>query len=396
MQDTHRSTGPSGPTALVCSNSSWYLHNFRRGLIQALLAQGWRVITVAPHDEHSAALQALGAEFEPLPIDSKGLNPLADGRTCWHLAGLMQRYQPQVYLPFTIKPVIWGGLAARWRKVATVATVTGLGTAFIRQNWLTKLVCNLYRPALRRASTVLFQNDEDRSLFLKHGLVTVRQTGLVAGSGVDLKRFKPTPLPNGEAPVFLLIARMLRDKGVVEYVNAAREIKARYPQARFQMLGFVGVANRTAISRDEIDGWQAEGIVDYLGSTDDVRPFIAAADCVVLPSYREGTPRTLLEAAAMTRPLIATDVTGCREVVEHEVNGYLCEARNHQSLATAIERFIQLPMAARYAMGLAGRQKIEQTFDQASVVQAYLQAIHTAVNGRGAGETVASKFPSSS
>jgi glycosyltransferase involved in cell wall biosynthesis len=219
---------------------------------------------------------------------------------------------------------------------------------------------------------VFFQNEDDRDLFLSRHLTLASQVRVLPGSGIDLKRFAAQPMGNTSgAPVFLMVARLLRDKGVVEFVDAARKVRAIVPRARFQLLGALGTENRTAIDAGTIAEWVAEGVVEYLGHTDDVRPDIEAADCVVLPSYREGAPRTLIEAAAMARPLIATDVAGCRSVVDDGVTGFLCKPRSAGSLSASCLRFIALPTQDRVRMGLAGRAKMEREFDHARVVAAY-------------------------
>jgi glycosyltransferase involved in cell wall biosynthesis len=221
---------------------------------------------------------------------------------------------------------------------------------------------------------VFFQNDEDRELFVDRRIVRPEQARVLPGSGVDLERFAPAPLPGGP-PTFLFIGRLLRDKGVVEFVGAARLLRSDFPDARFQLLGGLDEGNRTAIRQAEIDSWVAEGVVEQLGTTDDVRPFIAAANAIVLPSYREGLPRSLLEAAAMARPLIASNVPGCRDVVEDGVNGYLCAVRDAGSLAAAMRRLAQLPPAQQLAMGEAGRRRVQERFSESFVVRAYLDVL---------------------
>jgi glycosyltransferase involved in cell wall biosynthesis len=208
-------------------------------------------------------------------------------------------------------------------------------------------------------------------------MVSRSVTSLLPGSGIDLTRFSPTP-DNGRAGgemCFLLIARMLWDKGVGEYVEAARRLKQRHPGVRCALLGFLDVRNPAAISREQVDAWVAEGVVEYWGSSEDVRPEIARSDCVVLPSYREGTPRTLLEAAAMARPLVTTDAVGCREVVDDGVNGYLCEVRSADSLGDAMERMMLRTPAERAGIGAAGREKMARQFDERLVVEAYLKVV---------------------
>jgi glycosyltransferase involved in cell wall biosynthesis len=292
------------------------------------------------------------------------------------------------FLGFTIKPNIYGSLAARALGIATINNVSGLGTAFIRQGLVTRVASTLYRLALRGSATVFFQNDEDRRQFIDARLVAPRQARLLPGSGVDLDRFRPLALPAGDAPfTFLLVARLLWDKGVQEYVDAARSVRARHPDTRFQILGFTDVDNRTAVPRVTLDRWVGEGLIDYLGAADDVRPLIEAADCIVLPSYREGLPRSLLEASAMARPIVATDVPGVRDVVDDGVTGLLCAARSAPSLAEAMLAMIAMSPAERRAMGQAGRSRVEGGFGIGEVTRRYLEAIDDAMTHpeRGSG-----------
>jgi glycosyltransferase involved in cell wall biosynthesis len=286
-------------------------------------------------------------------------------------------------LSYTIKNNIFGARAARALGLPFLPNVTGLGTAFLSGKLLQTVTEQLYRRSFSTLPTVFFQNEDDRDLFLDRAMVSPDQARLLPGSGIDLVRFAPAAMPPAEgAPVFLMIARLLRDKGVLEFVDAARQIKARHPQVRFQLLGAAGSENRSAIDRATLDAWVVEGVVEYLGTTSDVRPAIEAASCVVLPSYREGAPRTLIEAAAMARPVITTDVPGCRAVVDRDISGFLCEVRSAESLAAAIERFLALPSEAQQAMGQAGRTKMEREYDQAIVVDAYLEAITRLVKTR--------------
>jgi glycosyltransferase involved in cell wall biosynthesis len=234
----------------------------------------------------------------------------------------------------------------------------------------------LYKSAFSRMPVVFFQNEDDRALFLSGRLVRDRQARLLPGSGIDLSRFVRAPLPERQQgeQVFLLIARLLRDKGVGEFVQAARQLRVRFPRIRFQLLGAAGDENRTAFDRASVERWVGERIVEYLGETDDVRPFIAQADCVVLPSYREGMPRTLLEAAAMGRPMVASDVPGCRQIVRDGDTGLLCPPRDAEGLARAIEHMVELGADAREVMGRRARTLVEREFDVGRVVDAYLEA----------------------
>lgn len=375
---------PVNIKVVLVSNTAWNIYNFRGGLIRQLLSEGVAVTVVAPPDSFFERLAGMGCEVIALPMDNQGTNPLRDLKTLWHFYRIYRRVRPGTVLHYTVKPVVYGSLAARMLGIPAVNTITGLGTAFIKTGWMLRVVEWLYRLSLRWSVRVFFQNHDDSALFIGRGLVAADKAEQLPGSGVDLSRFKPVAYPNNPAPVFLLVARLLRDKGVVEFVEAARRLKARYPAARFQLLGPLGVANRTALTAEDVAAWVAEGCVEYLGVTDDVRPYLAAVDCVVLPSYREGIPRTLLEAAALGRPIITTDAPGCREVVDDSENGYICRPRDWEDLAKSMERFIRLPVAERCAMGQAGREKVEREFDERIVIERVVAEIQ-GLRGKGRG-----------
>lgn len=361
---------------IISLNTAWNLFNFRSGLIRALVSHGYDVIAVAPADEYAHQLAALGCRFVPLPMDNKGTHPGRDLLLLWRFVRLMRKERPDVFLGYTVKPNVYGSLGAHVSGVPVINNVAGLGTVFIKGGWLNWLVRASYRVALARSRKVFFQNEDDRQLFITGGLVDSACTDCLPGSGVDLKKFVPAHLP-GISPIrFLLIARMLWDKGVGEYVEAARLLKRRGLNAEVCLLGFLDVQNPAAISKSKMDEWVAEGVVRYLGVSDSVREEIAQADCVVLPSfYREGMPRTLLEAAAMARPIITTDSVGCRDVVDDGVNGFLCRPRDASDLADKMERMISMSQTEREAMGLCGREKVEREFDEKIVIDKYLSAI---------------------
>ncbi len=362
---------------VIAANAAWNLVNFRKALISALIADGYDMIAAAPPDRQAEdALATLGCRFEAIAIDSKGVSPPADLRTAWAFDRLFAAERPIAYLGYTVKPNVYGSLAAACRGVPAINNVSGLGTAFIERTWLTPVVEQLYRTGLKRSRVVFFQNADDAALFRARRLVRSDQIHMLPGSGVDLTHFAAAEAPGvGNELSFLMIARMLRDKGVVEFVEAARICRARNPALRFRMLGFLGSENRTAIPRAQVDAWVAEGTIEYLGAAADVRPHVAAADCVVLPSYREGTSRVLLEAAAMARPLVATDVPGCREVIDDGVNGYLCKVRDAADLARAMEAIVAAGPVGRAAMGAAGRAKVVRDYDERIVIDAYRQAL---------------------
>jgi glycosyltransferase involved in cell wall biosynthesis len=363
------------PKVIIALNTAWNLLNFRSGLIRALVTNGYEVVAVAPYDDYAHQLKALRCRFVALPMDNKGTHPGRDFLLLWRFYKLLKKERPDVFLGYTVKPNVYGSLAAHSLSIPVVNNIAGLGTVFIRGGWLSWLVRSLYRAALSRSAMVFFQNDDDRKMFVSEGLVSEKITGRLPGSGIDLQSFSPCALPGRTTLRFLLIARMLRDKGVLEFVEAARILKRRGVNAEFCLLGFLDAQNPTAISRDQMDEWVADEAVRYLGVSDNVRAEIALADCVVLPSYREGTPRTLLEAAAMARPIVTTDTVGCREVVDDGSNGYLCRVRDTRDLADKMEKICLLTPDERALMGLSGRKKAEREFDEQIVIKMYLDAI---------------------
>jgi glycosyltransferase involved in cell wall biosynthesis len=316
--------------------------------------------------------------YHALDFRSAAISPIQDAALLLRYLNLMRLIRPAFFLGFTIKPNIYGSLAARFLGIPVINNVSGLGTAFIKKGMITRIATGLYRKAFQRSATVFFQNDEDRRQFVAAKMVDLARTRLLPGSGVDLERFTPAPMPPGQPFCFLLICRLLWDKGLQEFVEAASIVKMQHPGTRFQILGFADVDNRTAVPRTTLEIWKSKGLVEYLGAADDVRPFITAADCVVLPSYREGLPRSLLEASAMARPIVATDVPGVRDVVDDGVTGILCEVRNSRSLAAAMLAMIVMTREERGEMGQAGRRLVERHFDIEEVTLRYLEAINDA------------------
>ncbi len=366
-----------GKHIVISINASWNIYNFRAGLIRALLAQGHRVTALAPEDAFSAKLVDMGCEFRALPMDNKGTSPLRDAALYRAYKRALRDLMPDAMLCYTIKPNIYGTRAAHALGIPVINNVSGLGTVFIKKSIVTTIAKRLYRWAFRTSKHVFFQNADDQQLFLDHGLVPNHKTSLLPGSGIDLTTFVTKgPSPSDPPKTFLMIARLLKDKGIFEYVEAARQIRAEMPDARFQVLGFLDVDNRTAVTADQMDAWLADGAIEYLGATEDVRPYIESADCVVLPSYREGTPRTLLEAAALSRPLIATDVPGCREVVKDGYNGFLCRVRDADDLARCFKAMQNLDRATYTAMSNNSRTLVEQTFDEKFVIEEYLKVLN--------------------
>lgn len=363
---------------VISINSAWNIFNFRAGLIKALVEHGYEVIAVAPYDDYVPRLQALGCTYVELPMDCNGTNPLRDMMLFYRYVKVLRTIRPVAFLSYTIKPNIYGSLAAQALGIPVINNIAGLGATFIRNNYLTRIVRGLYKLAMKRSCRIFFQNADDRKLFLESGLAREEVSGLVPGSGVNLTRYSAQPAPSLEQRRFrfLFVGRMLRDKGVEELAEALRLLRQQGHDVECQLLGFVDPANANAVSMEKIRGWEKDGILSYLGKTDDVRPYIGLADCVVLPSYREGVPRSLLEAAAMARPIIATDVVGCRDAVDHGINGYLCQVKDPVDLASKMAQMVALAPQQRTAMGTAGRYKVEVEFDEQIVIKRYLGALH--------------------
>lgn len=366
---------------VISINSSWNIQNFRRGLIKGLQDRGYEVIAVAPRDEYTPVLKELGVQHVAIEMDPKGASPHRDAKLLLDYVRILRRLRPVACLTYTPKPNVYGGLACRILGIPSIANITGLGSVFIEGGRLALLLRGLYRIAFARASTVFFQNPEDRQLLVEGGMVRPEQSADLPGSGVDLARFVPMTEKEGEVGpfTFLLIGRLLWDKGLGEFAEAARKIKGEVSNVRFQLVGFLDTANRTAVSQQDVDRWVEAGILEYLGSADDVRPYIRAADCVVLPSYREGLPRVLLEAAAMAKPVIATDVPGCRHVVDDGKTGLLCTVADAESLASRMMELMSMQPSERSDMGRAARRKVEIEFDERLTVERYLMALSKAV-----------------
>ena len=362
----------------LASNTAWYLWKFRLSLAQALRAAGHEVVAVAPRDGYAPKLAEAGIRFVDVPMDNAGTSPARDLLFLFRLLRLLRRERPGVYLGYTIKPNVYGGLACRWLGIPSIHNVSGLGTAFMKRGALSWIACLLYRTGLGRSTRVFFQNNEDRNEFVGLGLVPATVAAVLPGSGVDLDRFSPrggTSEGNPGPVRFILFARLIWDKGIGEYVAAARQLQKEDLAAEFQLAGFLDVKNRTAVSRTDVDSWVREGVIEYLGDADDVRPWIARTDCVVLPSYREGTPRSLLEAASMAKPVIAADAPGCRNAVKDGVSGFLCRVRDADDLADKMRRMANLTPEERAAMGRAGRAKMEREYDERIVIDRYLDDV---------------------
>jgi glycosyltransferase involved in cell wall biosynthesis len=335
---------PAGARIVIASRCAWTTWNFRRRLIADLQAAGAEVVACgAGGDGYEEELAAAGIPFMSLPMGRGMGNPLADVRYLLHCRRLLRRVRPDIVHAFTVKPVIFGTIAAALAGVPVrVVTITGLGHAFTSiARPLRTVIAWLYRLSLRRAHLVYFQNEEDREQFLRRGIVSAPQARMIAGSGVDTARFAPVPGPARDSGAsFVMVARALRDKGVLEYFRAAKIVRQATAGVAFRFVGGVDHRNPSSLTRDELADAAREAGVEWIDHAEDVRPHLAAADIVVLPSYREGTPMSLLEAAAMAKPMIATAVPGCREVVREGSTGWLVPVQDANALAAAMRRAI--------------------------------------------------------
>lgn len=365
---------------MIISTCSYTIYNFRLGLMKEIKNKGNNVIGVgAPVSYYGQKLDEEGLIFIGLPINRTTLNPLSDIYWMVKLFRLLKKERPDIVHIFIPKMVIYGGIVATLAKVPQViVTIVGLGRVFTTSRaWLRVIVMCLYKVVLKNCQTVFFQNNDDKALFLQNGLVPVEKTVVVPGSGVDTTKFSfsySNKRQNKQALSFLMMARVIREKGVYEYVEAAKLIKERHPDVTFTLLGAHDIRDPSSVPGKDICDWKNGEIINYVGEVFDVREYITHADVVVLPSfYREGIPRSLLEAAAMGKPLITTDSVGCREVVVDGVNGYLVPPRDSRALAVAMGKFIDHVYICR-PMGLAGRNKICAEFDEQVVIQKTLEA----------------------
>jgi glycosyltransferase involved in cell wall biosynthesis len=344
-------------------------------LLSTLFKQGHEVHTIAPNDEYTLRLIEAGCIHHRVRMDSRGANPIKDSALIFELYSIYKKVRPDIILHFTIKPNVYGTLAAALLKIPVVNNVCGLGTVFLKNNLVSVIAILLYRISFRFANKVFFQNPDDLDLFIEKKLVPSENVDIVPGSGIDLEKFQPASFNRNKIFTFLLISRLITDKGVMEYIEAVKKLRSQGFKARFQILGAMDPEHKRGIKVHIINEWIRKGTIEYLGTTDNVKPFIHAADCIVLPSYREGTPRTLLEAASSAKPIIATDVPGCNHVVRHNYNGLLCKLRDADDLAEKMKMMASLSDTDLRQLGENGRTKVESEFNESLVIDKYVQTI---------------------
>ena len=360
----------------VVLNTSWNIYNFRKGLILSLMDKGNEVITIAPKDKFTYKLMDMGCRHIPVKMDSRGANPIKDFLLIWELYYIYKKIKPDIILHYTIKPNIYGTIAASWLRIPVINNVCGLGTMFLKDNLVSKIAIMLYRVAFRFPKKIFFQNDDDRQLFLQRKIVSKKVSDLLPGSGINTRDFQPAQNPNKTGKfTFLLISRLIYDKGIIEYIEAIEMLKQEGMDAKFQLLGPIDAKHKRGIPEEVIQEWIEKNQVEYLGTTEDVRSFIEKADCIVLPSYREGTPKTLLEAASMGKPIVATNVPGCNNVVLDGKNGFLCNLKDSNDLAIKMKKIFSLEPGKREKMGIESRSYVVENFDESIVISKYLESI---------------------
>jgi len=358
----------------VVVNSSWNIHNFRLNFIKALLAHGHEVHTIAPRDAYSSLLEKHGCVHHDVQMNH-GTNPVDDTLLLMTLLITYLKIRPTVVLHYTIKPNVYGTLAASLLRIPSINNVCGLGTVFLKDDLVSAVAMFLYKSSFRFARKVFFQNPDDLQLFLDKKLISEELVDLLPGSGIDLQKFAPVAFQRNEEFTFLLISRLITDKGIFEYIDAIKLLRQQGFRVRFQLLGALDPSHQRGIPVQTVKEWIEAGMVEYLGTTEDVRHFIQQADCVVLPSYREGTPRSLLEAASLCKPIVATRVPGCKHVVQDGFNGFLCNMKDPYDLAEKMRQMAGLNDEQLKEMGKNGRIKMEREFSDQIVIDKYLNAI---------------------
>ena len=352
-------------------NSLQTMCNFRAGVMTELVQTGYEVVIIAPKDSDITFLKQNQIRLIPIEMDCKGMNPFADIQFARTLKRIYKKEKFNFLFHYTIKPVVYGSWAARKTKTPQISVITGLGYTFIRKGLITRVAKFLYRLSLRTANEVWFLNQDDKTLFVEQSLLSPFKARLIYGEGVDVAKYKSQSDLLSIPFTFLFIGRVLWDKGVGEFVKAAQVVKKQHPKVQFHILGQLGANNPACVSIQQMEEWEQTRTVKYLGETSNVLPYIENATCVVLPSYREGVSRVLLEAASMERPIIASNVPGCREIVIEGYNGFLCEAQDTNSLIACMMHMLSISQVELEAFGKNGRTHVIKHFDEQKTIALY-------------------------
>ncbi|MEO7316582.1 MAG: glycosyltransferase family 4 protein [Ginsengibacter sp.] len=366
----------------VIENSLFSTYTMRDSLMKRLMKEGYEVFVLTHTNSFAAQVEKTGIKV--INIGSGNIHPVKVSKYIYNLFFFLNRIKPDVVLTYSIRPAIWGNFIARYLKIPTITNITGVGPLFTSKNVAYLAARSMYRLALKNASKVFFQNFDDMELFIQHKFVTPDRAARIPGSGVDYEKFSPVLVnKNNDSFSFLFIGRLIKDKGIFEFVEAARIIHEKYPTVQFNVLGPFWHQNlkSNTVTKSDLQNWIDEGIIDYMGEKKDVRKFIAKADCIVLPSYREGTSNILLEAASMEKPAITCNTTGCKEIVEDGITGFLCSIKDGRDLADKMEKMLLLSPVERIGMGKKAREKIIREYGKEIVLNAYLDAIDQLIPG---------------
>ncbi len=363
---------------LILSNSDSGLYDFRKEVLKALMEKGFHVLVSVPDTGYVERIKALGCEYIPTAFERRGMNPFKDMKLLLFYRRLIKTHSPAAVLTYTIKPNIYGGLAARLTGIPYLVNVTGLGTTLEHGGVLQKMIVLMYRTALKKASCVFFQNQGNRDFLVQRGCVTGK-TRVIPGSGVNLKEHLPQEYPADTPVRFVSIMRLMKDKGIEELLTAAQRIHERHPDTLFQILGAYEEETRQ-LYEPRVKALEEKGAIRYYGYRDDVPEFLKECQAVVHPSYHEGMSNVLLEAAATARPVLASAVEGCLDTFEEGRSGLAFAPQDADSLEAALESFLRLPYEKRREMGLCGRRFVEERFDRNFVVAAYLEELAAEIN----------------
>ena len=363
---------------ILTANTSWYLFNFRASTIQEFIRLNYEVICIAPEDDYTQQLKNLGCLYAPLYMDNKGINPIKDAYLLFQFIRNYLLYKPDAIFHFTIKNNIYGTWAAKLLGVPVVNNISGLGTAFLSKGLLSVFVKLLYKTSQCFAYKVFCQNREDMQLLITQKLVPSQNLVLLPGSGVNLKRFHPSlkSINHNKYFTFLYAGRMLQDKGLFELMEAMLAINKDLIQCNLILCGFSNADNRSAISISKLKEWDKIPGINWIGPSDNVELVMAEADCLVLPSYREGMPKTILEAGAMELPVVASNVPGCQNIIQDGLNGILCKPKDSFDLENAMRSMMRMTNEQRTIMGQEGRKKVKREFDEKIVVNFATTILH--------------------
>ncbi len=358
------------------SNISWSIYNFRTPLLKSLQRDGHKIYTVSNRDDYAKKLENEGFIFEEIGLNNNSTNPFEDLKTVFNYFIIYKKIKPDVICHNAIKPNIYGTIAASLLKIPTINNISGLGTLFIKQSFSTRIAKWLYKFSQKRASKVFFQNNDDLDLFVKNRLVKLSKCQVIPGSGVDTSKFIPIiRTQEKDSFHFLFVGRLLYDKGILEYIDAIKLLKKKYKNVSFSILGPLYENNSTAINKETLNAWVSERIVNYFGETDNVKGFMEKADCIVLPSYREGMSKVLIEASSLGLPIVTTNVPGCRDVIIENETGFLCEVKSSKDLAVKMEKMLLLSSEQRKKMSKKARKRAVEVFDINIIIDYYKKAI---------------------